>query len=117
MGVANADAIAAIDGIDSLCIGANDLTMELGIPGSYSDARFLDAVTTVSEACRRHSKVLQVGGVADLEILGSLVRAGVSALMITGTDSDLLFSAAHLRVSELNEWHRHLQQGSAGQSR
>jgi len=30
LGVANAEAIAALDGVDSLCIGANDFTAELG---------------------------------------------------------------------------------------
>ncbi len=111
--VANADAIAAVDGVDSLCIGANDLTLELGIPGSYSDPRFLDAVATVTEACRQHSKLLQIGGVADLEILASLVQAGASPLMMTGTDSDLLFAAASRRVSELNQWYARIQQGTA----
>jgi 2-keto-3-deoxy-L-rhamnonate aldolase RhmA len=112
--VANADAIAAVDGVDSLCIGANDLTLELGIPGAYSDPRFLEAVAAVTEACRRHSKPLQIGGVADLEIIASLVRAGASALMITGTDTDLLFSAAGRRVSELSEWYGEVQRGTVG---
>jgi 2-keto-3-deoxy-L-rhamnonate aldolase RhmA len=112
-GVANAHAIAAVDGVDSLCIGANDLTLELGIPGSYSDPRFLEAVATVTDACRQHSKPLQIGGVADLELLAPLLGAGVSALMITGTDSDLLFAAASRRVSELTEWYARIQPGSA----
>ncbi len=109
--VANAAAIAALDGVDSLCIGANDLTMELGIPGSYSDPRFLESVAAVTEACRQHSKPLQIGGVADLAVIASLMQAGVSALMITGTDSDLLFAAASRRVSELNQWYARIQQG------
>src|SRR4051812_16398753 len=35
--IANADAIAAVEGIDSLLIGTNDLAMELGIPGGFGD--------------------------------------------------------------------------------
>jgi 2-keto-3-deoxy-L-rhamnonate aldolase RhmA len=104
-GVANADAIAAIDGVDSICIGANDLTAELGIPGSYGEQQFLDAVAKVAEACKRHAKPLQVGGVADLDLVASFLRSGVSALMLTGTDTDLLFAAASRRVSELTQWH------------
>src|SRR4030081_3551029 len=38
-GIANADAIAALDGGDMLAIGANDLTTELGVPGRYVDPR------------------------------------------------------------------------------
>ena len=52
-GVANADAIAAVDGVDMIAIGANDLTAELGIPGEYDHPLVRDAVSTVAEACRR----------------------------------------------------------------
>ena len=36
--VANADAIAAVEGVDALLVGTNDLCMEMGIPGRV-DAR------------------------------------------------------------------------------
>ena len=35
--IANAPAIAAVPGIDSLLIGTSDLSMELGIPGQFGD--------------------------------------------------------------------------------
>ena len=31
----HADAIAAVDGVDMIAVGANDLTAELGIPGQH----------------------------------------------------------------------------------
>jgi 2-keto-3-deoxy-L-rhamnonate aldolase RhmA len=37
--VDNAEAMAAIDGIDALLFGTNDLTIEMGIPGQVGDAR------------------------------------------------------------------------------
>src|SRR5260370_22233118 len=37
--VANADCIAAVDGIDTLHIGASDLSTEMGIPGQYTHDR------------------------------------------------------------------------------
>ena len=52
LGVANADAIAAIDGVDMLALGANDLTAELGIPGQYDHPLVRDAVAAVADACR-----------------------------------------------------------------
>lgn len=55
-GVKNADAIAAIDGVDCLWIGHTDLSVSLGVPGDYNAARFKDAVATVMAAARRHSK-------------------------------------------------------------
>src|SRR5690348_102631 len=36
--IANADAIAAVPGIDVLLIGTNDLAMEMGIPGQFGHA-------------------------------------------------------------------------------
>lgn len=37
--VENAEAMAAIDGIDALLFGTNDLTIEMGIPGQVGDSR------------------------------------------------------------------------------
>lgn len=56
-GVENADAIAAVDGIDVLWIGHFDLSNSLGIPGQFEHPKFLAAVKTVLEACRKHGKV------------------------------------------------------------
>jgi hypothetical protein len=47
-GIANADAIAELDGVDMLAIGANDFTAELGVPGQYEDPRVRDAVATTT---------------------------------------------------------------------
>jgi 2-dehydro-3-deoxyglucarate aldolase/4-hydroxy-2-oxoheptanedioate aldolase len=55
-GVANADGIAATDGIDVLWIGHNDLTNSLGIPGQFTHPDYLRAVEAVLAACARHDK-------------------------------------------------------------
>jgi 2-keto-3-deoxy-L-rhamnonate aldolase RhmA len=108
LGIANADAIAELDGVDMLAIGVNDLTAELGVPGEYADPRVSEAVATVAEACRRHDKLLMVGGVADLETLASFAALGVCPLQLTGMDTDLLYAEAHARVSRFASWHRDL---------
>ena len=46
-GVANADGIAAVDGVDMLAFGANDFTAELGVPGRYDDPRVTAAVAAL----------------------------------------------------------------------
>ncbi|HEY3609513.1 MAG TPA: aldolase/citrate lyase family protein [Pseudonocardiaceae bacterium] len=86
-GIANADAIAALDGVDMLAIGANDLTAELGVPGQYDDGRVRQAIASVGAAAKRHGKLLMVGGMRD-------VPPDVSPLRLTGFDSALLFEAA-----------------------
>jgi 2-keto-3-deoxy-L-rhamnonate aldolase RhmA len=93
-GIANSDAIAALDGVDMLAIGANDFTTELGIPGEHDDPRVKAAVATAAEACRRHGKLLMVAGIRDESIYESLVPLGVCPLVLTGMDSTLLFNAA-----------------------
>src|SRR5262245_32369818 len=50
--IANADAIAAVPGIDSLLIGPHDLAMELGTPGGFADDRIVTAHQKVCDACR-----------------------------------------------------------------
>jgi 2-keto-3-deoxy-L-rhamnonate aldolase RhmA len=104
-GIAVADAIAQVDGVDMLAIGVNDLTAELGVPGEYADPRVRGAIVTVAQACRRHDKLLMVGGVADLATLASFVALGVCSLVLTGMDTDLLFAEAEARALKFAAWH------------
>jgi 2-keto-3-deoxy-L-rhamnonate aldolase RhmA len=103
-GLANAGQIAALDGVDMLAIGANDLTAELGAPGRYDDPRVSEAVSAAAEACRRHGKLLMIGGVADLPMLGTLAGLGACPLYLTGTDSDLLYAGSLARAHQFTEW-------------
>lgn len=57
LGVENADAIAAVDGIDCLLIGPNDLSISLGIPGDTMNQIELDAISRVADACEAHRKM------------------------------------------------------------
>lgn len=51
-----ADAIAAIDGVDLLFIGPSDLSLSLGVPGQFQHERLWEAITSVAHACERHGK-------------------------------------------------------------
>jgi len=55
-GLENLDAIGAVEGIDCLWIGHNDLSIQMGIPGQFNSPRFQDAMTRVAEAADRHGK-------------------------------------------------------------
>jgi 2-keto-3-deoxy-L-rhamnonate aldolase RhmA len=98
LGVASADAIAAIDGLDVVALGANDLTAELGIPGQYAHPLVRDAVAAVAEACRNHGRLLMLGGIADPTVYASLAELGACPLLLTGMDTDLLFGAVQARA-------------------
>jgi 2-keto-3-deoxy-L-rhamnonate aldolase RhmA len=57
-GVENADALAALPGVDCLWIGHFDLSCALGIPGQFEHKDFTDAVKAVTKACQKHDKAL-----------------------------------------------------------
>lgn len=60
-GVEQADAIAAVEGIDALWIGQYDLTAQMGIPGRFDEPAFRDATARVLDACRNHGKTCVLG--------------------------------------------------------
>lgn len=79
--IANADAIAAVQGVDAVHIGSTDLSTEMGIPGDYRHARMREAYEITARAARAHSKSMGVGGVrGDLEFLSWLIGLGVRYL-------------------------------------
>ena len=55
-GVANAAAIAAIDGADVLFVGPTDLSHSMGIPGQFDRREFRDALEGVVRAARDAGK-------------------------------------------------------------
>ena len=52
----NVDAIAAVPGFDVLLVGANDLCIEMGIPGQLDHPRMVAAFERIVAACRAHGK-------------------------------------------------------------
>jgi 2-keto-3-deoxy-L-rhamnonate aldolase RhmA len=98
--VENADRIAAIEGIDALLIGTNDLTLEMGIPGQVGHERVREAYAKVAGACRRHHKVLGMGGVYDQEVASRYIGMG-ARLVLGGNDHGLLIDAATRRAQFL----------------
>lgn len=80
-GLANVEAIAAVDGIDTLHIGANDLSVEMGLPGQIKHPRMRDAYARVAAAARAHGRSMGVGGARnDPELQAELLKLGVRYL-------------------------------------
>ncbi len=90
-GVANADAIAAVDGVDSLYVGHVDLSVDLGIAGQYDHPRMIEAVTGVAAACRKHRKSF-AWGVDSVGKLEDMRRLGAD-FIVYGADASLLRDA------------------------
>ncbi len=57
LGVANAEAIAAVPGVDCLWVGHYDLSTNLAIPAQFKSDRFLGALRSTVLAARKHGKL------------------------------------------------------------
>jgi 2-keto-3-deoxy-L-rhamnonate aldolase RhmA len=99
--VGNADAIAAVAGVDVLFIGTSDLTAELGISGQMGHPKVIEAYQAVGDACRKHGKTLGMGGVYDEENASRYVRMG-ARFLLTGSDHSYIMSGANQRSSFFN---------------
>ena len=95
--IANAEAIAAVEGVDVLFIGTSDLTAELGISGQMGHPKVVDAYQQVGDACRKHGKVLGMGGVYDEENASRYVGMG-ARFLLTGSDHSYVVAGASQRV-------------------
>jgi 4-hydroxy-2-oxoheptanedioate aldolase len=97
--------IAAVDGVDMLLIGTNDLTAELGIPGQYDDPRVEAAYRRTIEACRKHGKHVGIGGLASRpDLVEKFVHMG-ARFVSAGTDLSFLMAAGTAKakaVASLN---------------
>jgi 2-keto-3-deoxy-L-rhamnonate aldolase RhmA len=96
----NAEAIAAVDGIDVLLIGTNDLSIELGIPGELGHEKVTEAYARLVAACRRHGKWPGMGGVYDEPLMRGYVNIGCRFLM-AGADLAFMMSAGAKRTAFL----------------
>ena len=102
--VANADAIAAVDRIDTLHIGSTDLSTEMGISGDYKHERMRAAYETISRMPRRrHGKSMGVGGVRqDVAFQSWLLKLGVRYLT-SGSDTLYILSGGRADVKQIRE--------------
>lgn len=100
-GLDNAEAIAAVPGIDMLLIGTTDLTAELGIPGAFNHELVLQAYERTVAGARRHGKSVGIGGIkSDPALIGQLVEIG-ARFVSAGNDVGLLMSAGRSQIQAL----------------
>lgn len=89
-GLADVEAIAAVDGIDVLWVGHFDLTNFLGIPGQFDNPTYLDAIKRIVKAGRAHGKGL--GFMASDAKWARDYKAHGFHMLASGTDMALLGS-------------------------
>lgn len=103
-GVDNVDEIAAVSGVDVLFVGSVDLSIEIGVPGQFDSDKFKRALETVSEACKRHSKIMGLAGIYDRPDLHSwaIHELGVR-FILAQQDSGWIAKGSKMGMAEIKE--------------
>lgn len=87
-----ADEILAVEGVDGVLVGSNDLCADLGIPGKYDDERYLDSVVKIIEAANKVGKPVGIGGIGGrLDLLERWFALGAT-WSLSGADGAILQS-------------------------
>jgi 2-keto-3-deoxy-L-rhamnonate aldolase RhmA len=98
--ISEAEAIAAVDGVDVLMVGTNDLTTEMGLPGQFGHEEVGRAYRRVIAACRNAGKWPGMGGVYADDLLAKYVKMGMQ-LVLAGSDTSFLMAGAGQRAKTL----------------
>ncbi|MGD9614853.1 MAG: HpcH/HpaI aldolase/citrate lyase family protein [Alphaproteobacteria bacterium] len=96
--IANADAIAAVPGIDVLLMGTNDLCAEMGIHGQFGHDRVVEAYHALIAACKKHGKFPGMGGVYTEDLMPRYIEMGVR-FVLAGQDGPFMMAAATARTA------------------
>ncbi len=99
--IEHANEILAVDGVDMVLIGTNDLLADWGLSGQYDHPRVREAYATTIAACRHHGKYAAVGGFATRpDLAAEYVRMG-ARYVSTGTDLGFLLAACTAKAKEV----------------
>ena len=98
-GAREADAIAAVAGVDCLFVGHMDLSCSLGTPGQFDSPAFRGALESVVTACRTHGK--RAGRLArNADEAVALAATGFDFLAL-GTDTQLYQAALSQGIGDV----------------
>lgn len=97
----NADAIAAIEGVDVLLIGSSDLAASMGIPGNFEHPKIEAAYEAVVAACHKHNKHPGMGGIYENKLMEKYVMKG-ARFLLGGSDLSFIISAGRDRTAFLD---------------
>jgi 4-hydroxy-2-oxoheptanedioate aldolase len=100
--IANAEAIAAVPGIDVLLMGTNDLCAEMDIHGDFSNERVVGAYRAMIAACREHGKFAGMGGIYTEAVMRPYIEMG-TRFVLAGQDAAFMTAAATQRSSFLRK--------------
>jgi len=100
--IENCEAIAAVEGIDVIMIGGNDLCFDMGIPGDVMNPRVVSAFQRVADAASKNGKHLGLGGIRKAEELKVYFDMGYR-FILAANDVTLLVDAGQKRTDALRK--------------
>jgi 2-keto-3-deoxy-L-rhamnonate aldolase RhmA len=101
-GLDNVEAIAAVDGVDVVHVGCNDLLTAMGLPGQFGSPQIVAAVERIVAAAKAAGKFAGLGGERDMARQLAFIRSGVR-FVTTQTDIGFLMAAAGARTAEIRK--------------
>lgn len=101
--VEQAEAIVAVEGVDMVLIGTNDLLADIGLPGQFDHPAVRAAYERTIAACRKHGKHAGVGGLSSKPKLVAEFVAMGARYVSTGTDTAFLLEEATRRAKQVKD--------------
>jgi staphyloferrin B biosynthesis citrate synthase len=101
-GLANVEEIAAVEGVDVIHVGCNDLLTAMGMPGQFGCPEVVVAIERIVAAAAAHGKYAGLGGERDLDRQQAFIRKGVR-FVTTQTDIGFLMMAAGQRTAAIRK--------------
>ena len=100
--IAEVDAIAAVEGVDVVMIGCNDLSTSMGVSGQTDHPKVVDAFEKLTAACKKHGKWAGVGGVPNDVHAQRYIGMGVR-FVLAGAETGFLAAGAKARSGDLRK--------------
>jgi 2-keto-3-deoxy-L-rhamnonate aldolase RhmA len=95
--------IVAVDGVDLVLIGSNDLLADFGLAGQYDHPKLREAYERTIAACRRRGKHVGIGGLGTRpDLVEKFVQLG-ARYVSTGTDLAFLMAECTRRARQVKE--------------
>ncbi|KAL2866663.1 HpcH/HpaI aldolase family protein [Aspergillus lucknowensis] len=100
--VANVDAIAAVEGVDVVLVGTNDLSIELGVAGDFDAPSFVESMEAVAAAVKKHGKILGVAGIYNrADLLRDYIQRLGARFVVGQVDLSMVAKVAGATAAEL----------------
>jgi 2-keto-3-deoxy-L-rhamnonate aldolase RhmA len=97
--VDNVEAIAAVEGVDAIGLGLNDLSANMGMLGDVEADAIMALCRRVITAANKHGKLAIIGGLKGPEQYRRLVELGAAPYVFAAIDTDIFVDILDQRIA------------------